>query len=243
MSEKDRRVVVVTGTSRGIGLAIVRKLASEGYDIAACSRSRSEELDAVMKAYSGVRFFVFDLGDAESVKSCAQNIFRQYARIDALVNAAGIAAGGLYSMTRIEDMKHVFDINYFHQILFIQYISKKMIRMQAGAIVNIGSVAGLRADAGTLSYGGSKAAFIHATGVLATELGRFDIRVNAIAPAVVDTDMGAEMDEQAKIRLDTSSALCGKVEASDVADLASFLISDSASKMTGQVLRLDRGLH
>ena len=105
------------------------------------------------------------------------------------------------------------------------------------------SVAGLLADAGTLAYGGSKAALIHATGVLATELGPFGIRVNAIAPAVVETDMASEMDPAARAALDARSALSGTVAASDVAELVAILVSDATAKMTGQVLRLDRGLH
>ncbi|CAP56946.1 SDR family NAD(P)-dependent oxidoreductase [Gluconacetobacter diazotrophicus] len=243
MDEKLRRVAVVTGASRGIGLAIVTKLAAEGFDVAACSRVRSDGLEAVMACHPAVRFFLFDLADVESVTSCAQHLHKAHARIDVLVNAAGIAAGGLFSMTRVEDMKRVFDINYFHQILFTQYVAKKMMRARSGSIVNIASVAGSRADAGTLSYGGSKAALIHATGVLATELGPFDIRVNAISPAVVETDMAAEMDEKARAVLNERSALGGEIKPADVAGLVSFLVSEAASKMTGQILCLDRGLH
>ncbi len=233
---------MVTGSSRGIGLSVATRLAEDGYDVAACSRSCPEPLSALIARHPGVGFFPFDLADAESVKACAQALQREYAHIDALVNAAGVAAGGLFAMTKVEDMKRVFDVNYFHQILFTQYVAKRMVRAKAGAIVNIASVAGLRADAGTLSYGGSKAALVHATGVMASELGVFGIRVNAIAPALVETDMAAEMDTAAKAVMNERSALQGTVEAADVANLVSFLISDAAAKMTGQVLRLDRGL-
>jgi len=243
MTEDRARVAVVTGASRGIGLAIATLLASRGHRIVACSRSHSDGLDALMATNPSVGFVPLDLADAESVKACAQRLHKDHARIDALVNAAGISSGGLFSMTRIEDMKRVFEVNYFNQILFTQYVAKKMVRAKAGAIVNIASVAGLRADAGTLAYGGSKAALVHATGVLATELGPFGIRVNAIAPAVVETDMAAEMDPEARAAMDARSALSGTVAASDVAELAAFLASDAAAKMTGQVLRLDRGLH
>jgi 3-oxoacyl-[acyl-carrier protein] reductase len=235
-------VAVVTGSSRGIGLSVATRLAEDGYDVAACSRSFPEPLSALVARHPGVRFFQFDLADAEAVKACAQALLREYGHIDALVNAAGVAAGGLFAMTKVEDMKRIFDVNYFHQILFTQYVAKKMIRAKAGAIVNIASVAGLRADAGTLSYGGSKAALVHATGVMASELGVFGIRVNAIAPAVVETDMAAEMNAAAKAAMNERSALQGTVEAADVANLVSFLISDAAAKMSGQVLRLDRGL-
>lgn len=242
MTETLRRVAVVTGSSRGIGLSVATRLAEDGYDVAACSRSCPEALSALVGRHPGVRFFAFDLADADAVKACARALQREYVRIDALVNAAGVAAGGLFALTKIEDMKRVFDVNYFHQILFTQYVARKMVRAKAGAIVNIASVAGLRADAGTLSYGGSKAALVHATGVMASELGAFGIRVNAIAPAVVETDMAAEMGAAAKAAMNECSALRGTVEAADVANLVSFLVSDGAAKMTGQVLRLDRGL-
>jgi len=242
MTETTRRVAVVTGSSRGIGLAVATRLVEDGYDVAACSRSCAETLSALIARHAGVRFFPFDLANADALKACAQALSTEYPRIDALVNAAGIAAGGLFAMTKVEDMKRTFDINYFHQVLFTQYVARKMVRARSGAIVNIASVAGLRADAGTLSYGGSKAALIHATGVMASELGAFGIRVNAIAPAVVETDMAAEMDAAAKSTMNERSALQGTVEAVDVAKLVSFLISDGAAKMTGQVLRLDRGL-
>jgi 3-oxoacyl-[acyl-carrier protein] reductase len=139
-------------------------------------------------------------------------------------------------------MKRVFDINYFNQILFSQYLVKKMVRAKSGSIINIASTAGLLADAGTLTYGGSKAALIHATKVMATELGPFGIRVNAIAPAVVETDMAALMDEKARSALDERSAIKGTVETEDVAELISFLASARSTKITGQIVRLDRGL-
>ena len=207
MTENLGRTAVVTGGSRGIGLAIATRLATQGYAVAACAPLCLEGLDALMATHPAVSFVPLDLADVEAVKACAQRILKDHARIDALVNVAGIAFGGLFSMTRVEDMKRVFDINYFHQILLTQYVAKKMVRAKAGAIVNIASTAGILADAGTLAYGGSKAALIHATGVLATELGPFGIRVNAIAPSVVQTPMAAEMDEAAKAALDARSAL------------------------------------
>lgn len=243
MQHKPERMAVVTGGSRGIGLATVARLAGDGFAVAACSRHSSPDLDRLIEENPDIRFFRLDLAEAISVKECATELHRQYDRIDALVNCAGTAAGGLFSLTRMEDMKRVFDINYFHTILFTQYLAKKMVRAKAGAIVNIVSTAGLLSDAGTLSYGGSKAALIHATKVMAVELGAFGIRVNAIAPAVVETDMAALMDEKARAALDGRSALKGTVDASDIANMVSFLASEQARNVTGQIVRVDRGLH
>lgn len=243
MTEDVRKVFVVTGASRGIGLAIATRLADGGHAVAALSRTLSDDLSALIARCPAVQFHPIDLANADAVKAAAQAVVKAHDRIDGLVNAAGMAAGGLVSMTRVEDLRQVFEVNYFNQILFTQYVVKRMMRTKAGSIVNIASVAGLAADAGTLAYGGSKAALIHATGVMASELGAFGIRVNAIAPAVVETAMAGEMDPAARAAMDQRSALPGVVEAGDVAGLAVFLLSDASAKMTGQVLRLDRGLH
>ena len=241
MAELHNGVAVVTGASRGIGLAAVAKLIDDGFAVAACSRSLSKDIEALL-IRDEVRFFSLDLSDPASVKDCASEIHKQYDRIDVLVNCAGVAAGRLFSMTPMDEMKRVFDINYFNQILFSQYLVKKMVRAKSGSIINIASTAGLLADAGTLTYGGSKAALIHATKVMATELGPFGIRVNAIAPAVVETDMAALMDEKARSALDERSAIKGTVETEDVAELISFLASARSAKITGQIVRLDRGM-
>nr|WP_169618099.1 SDR family oxidoreductase [Ruegeria sp. PR1b] len=136
----------------------------------------------------------------------------------------------------------VFEVNLFGPLLFTQSVVKKMLRAKQGSVVNIASTAGLLADAGTLSYGGSKAALIHATKVMARELGSFGIRVNAIAPSVVETEMATQMDASARAALDARSALPGAIEPGDVADLAAFLISEQSARITGQVMRIDRGL-
>ena len=242
MADAGQKTAIVTGASKGMGLKIATTLIAEGYLIAACSRTVSRPLDALIKAHPETRHFPFDFEEPQSVKDCASEILKAYDRIDVLVNCAGTAVGGLFGMTKIEDLKRVFEVNYFNQILFSQYIVKKMTRAKSGSIINIASTAGLRADPGTLSYGGSKAALIHATQVMATELGPVGIRVNAIAPAVVDTDMAAKMDEKARMRLDEHSALKGSVEPSDVAELVCFLASEKSRKITGQIIRVDRGL-
>ena len=117
-----------------------------------------------------------------------------------------------------------------------------MIKSKMGSIVNVASTAGLLSDPGTLAYGGSKAALVHSTKVMAKELGNFNIRVNAIAPSVVDVGMSSEMDENSIRALDERSAISGIVSSADVVHLIQFLLSLSSAKITGQVLRLDRGL-
>jgi 3-oxoacyl-[acyl-carrier protein] reductase len=143
----------------------------------------------------------------------------------------------------MKELNDIFTINYFNTLLFTQYIVKKMIRRKSGAVVNISSTAGILADRGTVSYGGSKAALIHATKVLASELGVYGVRVNAIAPGVVETDMAKQMDEQSLALLYERRSLSGqKIFSEDVSELAYFLGSDSSLKITGQVIRIDCGM-
>lgn len=241
MSE-NKLFAVVTGANRGIGLAIVQRLAEQGYCIAACVRTPSPQLQALLPEAEGHTIVTLDLRADAAIAEAARAVLKWSKQIDVLVNCAGVASGGLFAMTRMDQMRDIFQVNAFGPLLFTQYIVRAMMRAKAGSIVNIGSTAGLLADAGTLAYGGSKSALMHATRVLATELGASGIRVNAIAPAVVETDMAAQMDEAARAALDARSALPGKITPGHVAALVSYLISPAAAQMTGQVLRLDRGM-
>lgn len=235
--------VIVTGANRGIGLAIAQHLAEAGHGVAACVRHRSDALDALV-AGGGGRHAVFelDLADPAQVESCARAVLGWTGVPGGLVNCAAVATGALFQMTRIKDLQDLYQVNLFGPLLLSQYVAKKMLRAKAGAIVNIASTAGLLADSGTLGYGGSKAALIHATRVMAAELGAFGIRVNAIAPSVVETDMAGQMDDKARAALDARSALAGTIAPREVAELAAFLLSPQSGKITGQVLRIDRGM-
>ena len=237
-----RKIVVLTGANRGIGLEIARHLNAQGYAIAALVRTTSDSLEALLATDPNSARFEMDLSDSASVGSAAKSMLKWAGSIDGLVNCAGQATGGLFTMTRSEDIRALFDVNFFNQIQLMQLVARKMIRAKSGSIVNITSTAGLMGDAGTLSYGSSKAAMNHATRVAATELGAFNIRVNAIAPAVVETEMATLMDAGARQKLEDRSALAGPTEAQDVAALVEFLLSSASAKLTGQVIRLDRGM-
>lgn len=234
---------IVTGANRGIGLAIATRLAADGYGIAACVRSSSPELEALVSSAPDTHAaFTLDLSDEDSIKSAARDTLAWTGSPTVLVNCAAQASGGLFQMTRIADMRALFEVNLFGALLFSQYVAKKMLRQKSGAIINIASTAGLLSDAGTLAYGGSKAALIHATRVMATELGPFGIRVNAVAPSVVAGEMGDQMDEKARAALEARAALPGETLPEDVAGLVAYLASEDAAKLSGQVLRLDRGM-
>lgn len=237
------KTVIVTGASRGIGLQIVRQLDSEGYRLAACCRNISKELNDLIETSSMEhRIFEFDLCEEQKIKEVSLDIFKWSGVPYGLVNCAGFALGGLFSMTRMEDLRLIYEINLFGPLFLTQLVSKKMLRAKKGSIVNIASTAGILADTGTLAYGGTKASLIHATRVLASELGAFGIRVNAVAPSVVETDMANLMEESAKDKLENRSALKTKTQPSNVADAVSFLLSRKSEMISGQILRIDRGM-
>ena len=240
-SELPVKIVVITGASRGIGFAIAKRLLDDGYFVYACSRLASTELKDLIKNDDFSEFFQLDLNDDDSIRSCVRSILSKKSDIHAIVNCAGIASGALFSMTKMEEMKRVFQINVFGPLLFTQGLAKRLIRRKNGAVVNIGSTAGCYADKGTLAYGGSKAALVHATRVLAVELGAFNIRVNAIAPGVVDTEMAELMDQAAREELINRSALSGVITPDHVANTVAFLVSEQAEKISGQVIRIDGG--
>jgi 3-oxoacyl-[acyl-carrier protein] reductase len=163
-------------------------------------------------------------------------------KVDILVNNAGIASGALFQMTTISELRKVFEINFFSQIVISQGISRVMSRNKSGSIINLASTSAFIADPGTLAYGSSKSAFARATKSMATELGSMGIRVNALAPSVTKTDMFDQMSADARDSLIESSALKRCAEPQDIANVALFLASDLSLYVTGQVIRVDGGI-
>lgn len=241
------KTAVITGANRGIGKSILETYAQHGCNIFACARkidpgfvSYLDQLQQINQVF--VKAVPLDLADEESVKMATRLIISQATTIDILVNNAAVASGGLFQMTTLAEMRKVFEINFFAQLLFTQSISRKMTKQKSGSIINISSTASLIAEPGTMVYGSSKAAFSRATQSLASELGMFNIRVNAIAPGITRTDMFDQMAVVARDNLINRSALKRPAEPQDIANAALFLASDLSSYITGQIIRVDGGI-
>ena len=241
------KTAVITGCNRGIGKAILETFTENGADVFACARKESDEFTAMTamlaeKTGASIIPIYFDLSESNQIKAGIRTIVSSKKQVDILVNNAGVASGSLFHMTSLQNLKEVFEVNFFSQVLFTQGISRYMSRFKTGSIINIASTAGLIGDAGTISYGSSKAALILATKVMATELGVSNIRVNAIAPSITRTDMLAQMEEKARNARLESSVLKRPAEAAEIANVALFFASDLSSFITGQILRVDGGI-
>lgn len=241
------RTAVITGANRGIGETITRTFAAHGADIVACIRQPDDDdrtrLQALSNEYGiNARTVALDLTDEASIKDAARTIVQGGARPDILVNNAGSASGSLFQMTTMAELRRLFEVNFFGQMLLTQGIARAMARAGRGSIINIASTAADVAAPGTLAYGASKAAMVRATLSLASELGASGIRANAISPGVTDTAMGAQMDPAARDALIARSALKRLATPQEIANVALFLASDLSAFVTGQVLRVDGGM-
>ncbi|MBP3196483.1 MAG: SDR family oxidoreductase [Butyrivibrio sp.] len=238
--------IIITGAKRGIGKVILELFAKNGANIWACGRNPDEEFEADIRKLAEdnqvwIEPVYFDLADEESVKSGMQQIIKEKKQIDVLINNAGMAYGALSTMTSLSKLHEVFQINYFAQIQIMQLILRVMMKQKNGCIVNMASIGGIETAPGYLAYGSSKAALIYATKSISHEVGQYGIRVNAIAPGLVETDMGAYKSQEEIDKILDRSSLHRKATPAEIANCALFLASDKSSFITGQALIADGG--
>ncbi|MBS6465382.1 MAG: SDR family oxidoreductase [Clostridium sp.] len=246
MAEEKTLNAIVTGARRGIGRAIVELFAQKGINIWACASKENEEFEQDMKQLSEeyhvwIKPVYFDLANEEETTNALKEVIKEKQPIDILVNNAGVPYGNLMQMTPLKNLREVMEINFIAQIHVMQLISRVMMRQKSGSIINMGSVGGIEAREGYLAYGSSKAALLWATRSVSKELAKYNIRVNAVAPGLVESDMGMykKTEEQEKILNEISMKRMGRPE--EIAEAVYFLATDASSFMTGAIMNVDGG--
>lgn len=240
------KTALVTGASRGIGAAVARRLAKDGYNVVINYRSSEDEAKALVAEISslGVKALAYkaDVSDYSQCKKLVSATIEEFGGIDVLVNNAGITKDGLLVRMSEEQFDAVINANLKSAFNMLRLAGEKMFRAKRGKIINISSVVGISGNAGQVNYAASKAGIVGMTKSAARELGARGICVNAIAPGFIETDMTAVLPEESKKALQEGITLKRLGKPSDIAGAVAFLASEDADYITGQVLVVDGGL-
>jgi len=240
------RVAIVTGGSRGIGLAVASLLAEDGAAVVISGRDASRlarasnEIEALGGTVLGV---VADAASRADVDRLVDTAKERFSRIDILVNNAGMTRDGLLLRMKDADWDEVLQVNLRGAFLALRAVAKAMVRQKSGRIINIASTAGAMGNAGQVNYAAAKAGLIGMTKAAARELAHWGILVNAVAPGLIDTDMTAVVPAEARETLLAQVPLKRIGTGRDVAEMVRFLAGDGAAYVTGQVFHVNGGLY
>ncbi|ACM60257.1 3-oxoacyl-[acyl-carrier-protein] reductase [Caldicellulosiruptor bescii] len=242
---KDK-VALITGASRGIGRAIALKFAQNGANVVinySSSQSQAENLkEEIEKIGTKTMIIKCDVSNPDEVNQMFSQVENEFGRLDILVNNAGITKDGLILRINEEDFDKVISINLKGAFLCARAAAKMMVKQRFGNIINISSVVGIAGNVGQANYAASKAGIIGLTKSLAKELASRNIRVNAIAPGFIKTDMTEVLSDKVKEAMLSSIPLGRFGEADEIANVALFLASSLSSYITGQVIVVDGGM-
>jgi len=238
--------VLVTGGSRGLGLAIARKLTASGYTVIALARKSSEELTAAITAAEtaqagSLRFVPYDLGNLEGISGLVRSLRKEFGPIHGLVNNAGISFEGALAMMPTPQIEQLIRINTVSPIVLTKFVVRSMMSDGGGRIVNISSITAFTGFSGLAVYSTTKASLVGFSRSLAREAGRVGITVNCVAPGFIDTDMTRSLTDDLREKIVRRSALRRLADSDDVANAVEFLLSDKAKNVTGTVLTVDAG--
>jgi 3-oxoacyl-[acyl-carrier protein] reductase len=238
--------VIVTGGSRGLGLAMAGTLAQGGYRVIAIARKATEELTAASRAAAdsgrgAIEFRACDLSELGGIGSLVKSLRADFGPLYGLVNNAGLGTGGLLSTMRDQDIQRLIQLNTLSPILLSKYVVRSMMSQRDGRIVNIASIVATTGYTGLSVYSATKASLIGLTRSLAREVGQLGITVNAIAPGFIATEMTHALDEGALEKIARRSALKRMADPIDVARSVEFLLGDGGRSITGTVITVDAG--
>jgi len=240
---EERKTAIVTGASRGIGRATAVELARAGYfviiNFKANETAAQETLNLVKSAGGDGEIIQFDVADSEQTRNAVKTITERYKNIQVLVNNAGITADGLFMLLGEEEWDSVINTSLKGFYNMTKPVLREMVRRKRGSIVSLSSLSALMPNRGQANYSAAKAGIIAASRSLATEVARFGVRVNVVAPGLIETDMIQEAPVE-QIKQIIPMARLGKPE--EVANVIRFLCSDDASYVTGQVIGINGGI-
>ena len=239
------KVAFLTGCNRGIGSALLESFARQGAVIYAASRRPNvlddKAIDLIEKYQCKIIPVYFDLKDTSALKEVFIRISKEQRRLDCIVNNAGVMEDALIGMINEQNIRETFEVNVYSIINAIQFAVRLMRRNNSGSIINISSIIGVNGNPGQLVYSASKGAVISITKTAAKELAGNNIRVNAIAPGMIDTDMFRSIGEQRVKEMKTKIGMNRLGTPEEVANAAVFLASDMSEYITGQIFGVDGG--
>jgi 3-oxoacyl-[acyl-carrier protein] reductase len=243
----DKKIALVTGASRGIGKEIALSLAKEGYDIAFSYNSNKEMAEKVKSEIEelGSKAIAIkaDVSSKEDVDNMIKHIADELGTVDILVNNAGITKDNLLIRMSEEDWDDVITVNLKSAFLTTKAVARSMMKKRYGKIINLSSVVGIMGNAGQANYSASKAGLIGLTKSTAKELAGRGIRVNAVAPGFVSTDMTNALSEEVKESMLNAIPLGYFASTKEISDLVVFLASEKSDYITGQVIEIDGGMN
>ena len=244
--EEERKIVLITGGSRGIGKETAKVYAENGYDVAINYVSDKTDVEGIKKEFQdmGVKCLMVkaDVSNEEDVNNMAEKVISEFGKIDVLVNNAGITKDTLLMRMSKEDFDKVIDINLKGTFLVTKAVSKYMMKKRCGSIINLSSVVGVAGNSGQSNYSASKAGIIGFTKSIAKELASRNIRANAVAPGFIETDMTNVLKDEVKESIGNQIPLKRMGTAREVAEVIYFLGTEKSSYITGQVINIDGGM-
>ncbi|WNG35879.1 3-oxoacyl-[acyl-carrier-protein] reductase [Archangium minus] len=247
MSAFKDKVVLVTGGSRGIGRSIAVAFAKQGatvvFSYAGNEAAAQETLGLIQSAGAKGEAVRFDVADSAACASAVENVVKTHGRLDVLVNNAGVAVDGLVMRVKDEDWDKQLDTNLKGAFALIRAASRPMMKQKGGAIINLTSVVGEMGNGGQAAYSASKAGLIGLTKSVARELASRNIRVNAVSPGFIGTDMTSHLEGDTREKMLAAIPLGRLGSPEDVANAVLFLASDTAAYITGEVLKVNGGMY